>query len=60
MFDLKFVSQCRTQGGGKRGTCPPEATASHTLPPEKNVMQNIGTSASQIPARLLSVKMVGH
>ena len=23
--------------GGKRGTCPPEVTASHTLPPEKNL-----------------------
>ena len=22
--------------GGKRGTCPPEATTRHTLPPEKS------------------------
>ena len=53
-------------GGGKRGTCPPEATASHTLPPEKKTKKKvkrhakIGTSASLIPARSQSVKMVGH
>ena len=51
--------------GGKRGTCPPEAIASHTLPPEKikkmlKLMPKIGTTASLIPARLQSVKMVGH
>ena len=37
--DTPFMdqSQCRTQGGGggKRGTCPPEATTRHTLPPRK-------------------------
>ena len=30
-----FCSAGPKGGGGKRGTCPPEATTRHTLPPEK-------------------------
>ena len=42
---------------------PPEATASHTWPPEKKSetsCKKIGTSVGLIPVRLQSVKMVGH
>ena len=66
----------RLWGGGAKGTLPPHSKAIGVgvgaAPPPPlpthmfykslnfNVMQKIGTSASLIPARVLSVKMVGH
>ena len=32
--------------GGKRGTCPPEATTRHTLPPEKKLIFDLMTPKS--------------
>ena len=63
-------------GGGAKGTLPPPTPKllgwGWGLPPPPlpthmfykslnfNVMQKIGTSASLIPARVLSVNLVGH
>ena len=43
LYNEKLEVQCRTQGGAKGAHAPPEATASHTLPPEiflKNVKRH--------------------
>ena len=34
-ISINFETPVPDPGGGKRGTCPPEVTATHTLPPVK-------------------------
>ena len=63
---VAWCLQCRTQGGAKGAHAPPNRPRVIPCPRKKNlkkmrnVMQKIGTSVSLIPARLQSVKMVGH
>ena len=75
-FNKMSKDSAGPKGGGKRGTCPPEATTRHTLPPEKKfffflsydpkcVMQEKKVPvrvahSNPILTRLQSVKMVGH
>ena len=41
-----FVRAVPDPRGGKRGTCPPEATTRHTLPPEKKLIFDLMTPKS--------------
>ena len=45
------------RGGGKRGTCPPEATTRHTLPPEKKLIIELMTPKASCKKKMVLVRV---
>ena len=43
--------------GGKRGTCPPEATTRHTLPPEKKSIFDLMTPKASCKKKMVPVRV---